>query len=61
MDQWDVILLALAGFAAVTMLVRLMRRRREQLLRQLQREAAQAKKRRSTRPDQQKPADRNAA
>ncbi len=61
MDQWDVVLLALAGFVAVTALVRLMTNRRSQLLRQLQQEAEQAKKRRAAQADEQKPADRHAA
>jgi len=42
MDGWDIALLAVAGYVAVTALVRLMLRRRDdQMVEQLRRQAAQ--------------------
>ncbi len=38
MDRWDLLLIGLAGYVAVISLVRLMARRRNQLIRQVQRE-----------------------
>ncbi len=45
MDGWDVALLVAAGYVAATSLVRLMIRRREQLLDEFRQEVAQEKKR----------------
>jgi len=44
MDGWDIALLVLAGYLAVVALVRLMIRRRDQLLRQLELEVKQAQR-----------------
>ncbi len=44
MDGWDIALLMLAAYVAVVALVRLMIRRRDQLIAQLQGEAEQAQR-----------------
>lgn len=46
MDGWDVALLVAAGYVAVMALVRLMIRRRDQMLETFRREVAKEKKRR---------------
>jgi hypothetical protein len=64
MNQWDVALLAIAGYVAVVSLARLMLRRRDQLLaefrEQLQRErrkkAEQEKRKRAEEEQRQRPA-----
>lgn len=38
LDTWDIVLLAVAGFVAVTTLVRLMAARRDELLKKLRRD-----------------------
>ena len=43
MDGWDLALVVIAGYAAVVGLVRLMNRRRNQLIEELMQEAAQQK------------------
>ena len=45
MDGWDIALLAMAGYVAVVTLVRLMIRRRDQLLDELRRKVRQEKQR----------------
>lgn len=45
MDGWDVALLALAGYVAVVTLVRLMIRRRDQLLEELRRKLKKQRQR----------------
>lgn len=45
MDAWDVALLAVAAYVAVLALVRLMIRRRDELLEQFRREVKKEKKR----------------
>jgi hypothetical protein len=45
MDGWDVALLAMAGYVALVTLVRLMIRRRDQLLDELRRKVKQEKQR----------------
>ena len=44
MDRWDVVVLVIAGYVAVTALVRLMIRRRDQLLDELRRSVKMSKK-----------------
>jgi len=49
MDRWDLLLLGISGYVAVTALVRLMAKRRNQVIQQMHRDvegqvAAQAKK-----------------
>ena len=52
MDGWDVALLAAAVYVAVTALVRLMVRRRDQLMERFRKEVAEEKRRRqSARPN----------
>ena len=48
MDHWDVVLLAFAGYLAVTALVRLMIRRRDQLLDELGRQFKTERNRQTT-------------
>ena len=45
MDRWDVVLLVVAGYVAITALVRLMIRRRDQLLDELRQHFKKSKKR----------------
>jgi len=46
MEVWDVVLLVAGGYVAVTALVRLMIRRRDQLLEQFRADVAREKRRR---------------
>jgi len=46
MDGWDLTLLLVAGYVAVTALVRLMARRREQMMADFRREVKEEKRRR---------------
>jgi hypothetical protein len=57
MDGWDVTLLVVAGYVAVTSLVRLMVRRRDQMLEELRGEVAREKNRKNAK----KAADRRVA
>lgn len=62
MDSWDVVLIVVVGYLAVTTLVRLMNRRRQQMLSQLRQEAEQLKKHKKPTPDpQQEPSGRKVA
>ena len=45
MDRWDVVLLVVAGYVAITALVRLMIRRRDQLLDELRQHFKKSKRR----------------
>jgi len=45
MDRWDVVLLVVAGYVAITALIRLMIRRRDQLLDELRRHFKKGKRR----------------
>ena len=45
MDTWDLVIFAVAGYVALTALVRLMIRRRNQLLGRFRRQMAEEKKR----------------
>jgi len=61
MDGWDVALLAAAGYVAATALVRLMIRRRDELLDEFHREMAKRKRRKKTERRSQKPEGSKAA
>ena len=62
MDAWNVAILAAAGYVAVTALVRLMIRRRNQMLDQFRREVEKEKRRRQfERPGPDKPGRKRAA
>ena len=62
MDAWNVAILAAAGYVAVTALVRLMIRRRNQILEQFRREVDKEKRRRHfQRPAPLKPDPKRAA
>jgi len=50
MDGWDLALLAIAGYVAIVALVRLMIRRRDQLVGELVEEAEQKKRRQAAAP-----------
>lgn len=60
MDGWDIALLMLAAYVAVVALVRLMIRRRDQLIAQLQGEAEQAQRMKKL-SDMKQAAQRQAA
>lgn len=51
MDTWDVVLIVVAAYLAVMALVRLMNKRREQMLTYLREEMEQAKDREDSAPD----------
>jgi hypothetical protein len=59
MDGWDVALLAVAGYVAVSALVRLMLARRDRLLAEFRAQMAEEKRRRKQAP--KKPAARDKA
>jgi len=61
MDGWDVALLAAAGYVAATALVRLMIRRRDELLDEFHREMAKRKRRKKTERRSQRPERSKAA
>ncbi len=61
MDGWDIALLAVAGYVAVTTLVRLMLRRRDQMVEQLQRRAGQRAETRRRAAEKRSAADRQQA
>ncbi len=62
MDAWNLAILAAAGYVAVTALVRLMLRRRNQMLEQFRREVEKEKRRRQfERPAAEKPNKKRAA
>ncbi len=52
MDTWDVVLIVVAGYVAITALVRLMNRRREQMLGELRQEMEKSKKHKRPQPQQ---------
>lgn len=54
MDTWDVVLIVVAAYLAVMALVRLMNKRREQMLTYLREEMEQAKDREDSAPDKAK-------
>lgn len=54
MDTWDVVLIVVAAYLAVMALVRLMNKRREQMLTFLREEMEQAKDRKESAPDKAK-------
>ena len=61
MDGWDVALLAMAGYVAVVTLVRLMIRRRDQLLDEFRRKVKQEKQRKELEERSRKLRSRQAA
>ncbi|HUT13907.1 MAG TPA: hypothetical protein VMY42_25685 [Thermoguttaceae bacterium] len=61
MDGWDVALLVAAGYVAATALVRLMTRRRDQLLDEFHRELAKRKRRKDAERRNQRPERSKAA
>ncbi len=61
MDGWDVALLAVAGYVALVTLVRLMIRRRNQLMDEFRHEVAQEKKRKQAEQRRQEIESRRAA
>jgi len=61
MDGWDVALLVAAGYVAATALVRLMTRRRDQLLDEFHREMAKRKRRKDAERRNQRPERSKAA
>ena len=61
MDGWDVALLVAAGYVAATVLVRLMTRRRDQLLDEFHREMAKRKRRKDAERRNQRPERSKAA
>jgi len=61
MDGWDVALLVAAGYVAATALVRLMIRRRDQLLDEFHREMAKRKQRKVPEDRNQRPKRSKAA
>ena len=60
MDGWDISLLAVAGYLAVTSLVRLMRARRDRLVAELLDEAERQPRSREPKPENSPPAGRAA-
>ena len=52
MNRWDVVLLVVAGYVAVTALVRLMIRRRDQLLDELRQHVKKSKKHKLANPQE---------
>ena len=52
METWDTVLMVVAGYWAITTLVRLMNGRRRQMLAQLRQEMEQSKKRKKPDPAQ---------
>lgn len=54
MDTWDVVLIVVAAYLAVMALVRLMNKRREQMLTCLREEMEQAKDQTDSAPDKAK-------
>ena len=61
MDGWDVALLVVAGYVAIVTLVRLMIRRREQMLAKFRREVEKEKARREAEPRSQESRRQRAA
>ena len=61
MDGWDLALLVGAGYVAVTALVRLMIRRRDQLLDEFRREMAKQTRRKETERRRRSSEDQRAA
>jgi hypothetical protein len=51
-DRWDVVLLAIAGYVAITALARMMVRRRDQMQSQLRDEARRQGSKKSSSPEQ---------
>ncbi|MEX0939361.1 MAG: hypothetical protein WDZ59_15970 [Pirellulales bacterium] len=51
-DRWDVVLLAIAGYVAITALARMMVRRRDQMQSQLRDEARRQGRKKSSSPEQ---------
>jgi hypothetical protein len=54
MDGWDVVLLVVAGYVAVTALVRLMLRRRDQMLGELRQQVGRRQHKPSGKEDSQR-------
>jgi len=61
MDRWDVLIILAAGYVAVMALVRLMARRRNQVLDQIRGQAAAQHQRKKKKTDQPAKKDRGAA
>jgi hypothetical protein len=61
MDRWDVIIILAAGYVAVTTLVRLMARRRNQTLEQIQGQISEQQGKKKKKNDQPLQNDRGAA
>ncbi len=61
MDGWDVALLVVAGYVAVVTLVRLMVRRRDQMLDEFRRDVAKEKARRELDQRKQQQSERGKA
>lgn len=60
MDGWDIVLLAVAGYLAVTILMRLMVWRRNQLVTELLEQAQREQKKTPTKPEPAQPPRRAA-
>ena len=59
MDGWDIVLLVVAGFVAIAALVRLMLRRREQLVERFRRDLKQQQRhQQNAEPPRERPAKR---
>lgn len=56
MDGWDIVLLGMAGFVAIVALVRLMLRRRDQLVERFRRDLKQQRRRQNVEPPRERPA-----
>ncbi len=56
-DRWDVVLLAIAVYVAVMALVRLMARRRQELVADLERQTKSQRRRSKRKPPASKPSD----
>ena len=63
MDRWDILLLAVAGYVAVLSLVRLMARRRSELVKQVRAQIVQHRERKPNAPpaSEAEPPDQSAA
>jgi hypothetical protein len=61
MDRWDVIIILVAGYVAVMSLVRLMARRRNQTLQQIQGQISEQHGKKKKKIEQPSQSDRGAA
>ena len=61
MDRWDVFIILVAGYVAVTTLVRLMARRRNQVLEQVHEQIEAQRPKKKKQPEEAKQKDRGAA